>query len=238
MGGKDYVCKGFPVKLACVVFILGVIFLLVPSFGEGAVIKGSVYDIEFNKLNNAVLSINTTPPQKTVAVNGSYRFFVNSGSYHISAEKYATYGEVDSSAGEDIVVKGDGEYVIDFILFPVIDNRLNETFNVSEVGENLDELKDPLSEGGFARGEFLLAAGLLFLIIGAVLLTRKQKERDDYYEEAVKLLKKEKRMLQKDLRRKMFCSEAKVSLILSELEEKGLIKKVKKGRGNVIIWKK
>ena len=32
-------------------------------------------------------------------------------------------------------------------------------------------------------------------------------------------------------------SEAKISLILTELEHKGQIEKVKKGRGNVIILK-
>ena len=31
-------------------------------------------------------------------------------------------------------------------------------------------------------------------------------------------------------------SEAKISLVLTELEAKGKIKKIKKGRGNIIIW--
>jgi uncharacterized membrane protein len=43
------------------------------------------------------------------------------------------------------------------------------------------------------------------------------------------------RMTQKDLRARLNCSEAKVSLMITDLEERGLVQKVKKGRGNVII---
>jgi len=43
------------------------------------------------------------------------------------------------------------------------------------------------------------------------------------------------RMTQKDLRGKLRYSEAKVSLIVSDLENRGLVDKFKKGRGNIII---
>lgn len=43
------------------------------------------------------------------------------------------------------------------------------------------------------------------------------------------------RMTQKDLRGKLRYSEAKVSLIVSDLENRGLVEKFKKGRGNIII---
>lgn len=43
------------------------------------------------------------------------------------------------------------------------------------------------------------------------------------------------RMTQKDLRGRLNCSEAKVSLMITDLEDRGLIQKVKKGRGNVIL---
>ena len=49
------------------------------------------------------------------------------------------------------------------------------------------------------------------------------------------LKKSEGRMTQKDLRKILPFSEAKVSIELDELEEKGLVKKFKKGRGNVIV---
>ncbi|KAF5422279.1 MAG: putative membrane protein [Candidatus Methanomarinus sp.] len=43
------------------------------------------------------------------------------------------------------------------------------------------------------------------------------------------------RITQKDLRGKLRCSEAKVSLMIADLEARGLIQKIKKGRGNIII---
>ncbi len=52
-------------------------------------------------------------------------------------------------------------------------------------------------------------------------------------------LKKEGgRATQKELRKEIPLSEAKISLMISELEHKGMIKKVKKGRGNILILKK
>src|SRR3989344_6520001 len=47
------------------------------------------------------------------------------------------------------------------------------------------------------------------------------------------------RISQKQLRNEMLhLSEAKISLILTELEHKGKIEKIKKGRGNVIVVRK
>ncbi|WP_148266449.1 helix-turn-helix transcriptional regulator [Methanocella arvoryzae] len=43
------------------------------------------------------------------------------------------------------------------------------------------------------------------------------------------------RMTQLDLRKQLPYSEAKVSLIVSDMESRGIVKKVKKGRGNILI---
>ena len=45
------------------------------------------------------------------------------------------------------------------------------------------------------------------------------------------------RVTQLDIRKKFPSSEAKISLILTDLEEQGKIRKIKKGRGNIIIAK-
>ena len=42
------------------------------------------------------------------------------------------------------------------------------------------------------------------------------------------------RVTQKELRSKLKYSEAKVSLMVSDLEQRGLIEKFKQGRGNII----
>ncbi len=49
------------------------------------------------------------------------------------------------------------------------------------------------------------------------------------------IMKKGGRVTQKELRGEMKCSEAKVSLMLDDLEDRGYIKKIKKGRSNIII---
>ncbi len=61
---------------------------------------------------------------------------------------------------------------------------------------------------------------------------------DEYLNKVLNLIKKEKRITQKEIRKNFDLSEAKISLIISELEEKKIIKKIKKGRGNIIIFNK
>jgi uncharacterized membrane protein len=61
---------------------------------------------------------------------------------------------------------------------------------------------------------------------------------DEYEHKIMQMIKKEKRTTQKDLRKIVPLSEAKVSLIISDLENKGKIRKFKKGRGNIIIYVK
>ena len=49
------------------------------------------------------------------------------------------------------------------------------------------------------------------------------------------ILKKGGRTTQKDLRKEVIYGEAKVSLMIADLEDRGLIKKIKRGRSNIII---
>jgi uncharacterized membrane protein len=50
------------------------------------------------------------------------------------------------------------------------------------------------------------------------------------------IIKREKRITQKEIRKQLPDSEAKISLVITELESKEVIKKIKKGRGNIIIY--
>jgi uncharacterized membrane protein len=58
---------------------------------------------------------------------------------------------------------------------------------------------------------------------------------DDCREVLAIMEKNDGRITQLDLRKALPYSEAKVSLIVSDLESRGLVKKIKKGRGNVLI---
>ena len=66
-----------------------------------------------------------------------------------------------------------------------------------------------------------------------------QNEQPGYLKRALEIVKKnDGRITQKQLRKEMMdLSESKISLILTELEHKGKIEKVKRGRGNVILLK-
>jgi uncharacterized membrane protein len=46
------------------------------------------------------------------------------------------------------------------------------------------------------------------------------------------------RVTQKDIRKRISLSEAKISLMITELEHKGIVERIKKGRGNIIILRK
>ena len=46
------------------------------------------------------------------------------------------------------------------------------------------------------------------------------------------------RTTQKEIRKEIPLSEAKISLMITELEDKGIVRKIKKGRGNVIVLNK
>ena len=63
-------------------------------------------------------------------------------------------------------------------------------------------------------------------------------KRPDLQELIQVLTKEDGRATQRDLRRQLPFSEAKVSLMLTELEHDGVVKKIRKGRGNIIILQK
>ncbi|MEM4710749.1 MAG: winged helix-turn-helix transcriptional regulator [Candidatus Woesearchaeota archaeon] len=65
-----------------------------------------------------------------------------------------------------------------------------------------------------------------------------KKEDTDLVSRILNLIKDNERMTQKDIRKSIPYSEAKISLILTQLENEGKIKKIKKGRGNIIIYLK
>lgn len=65
------------------------------------------------------------------------------------------------------------------------------------------------------------------------------KNIDQSYEDKIfEIIQTEKRITQKELRKNIPLSEAKISLVITELESLGKIRKIKQGRGNIIIFVK
>ena len=136
-------------------------------------------------------------------------------------------------------------HTLDLILFPVFGADENLDIDVDVA----DEAALPLESGTtwqYWFGALIIAAVTWFVLrrrkhttptdipAAAQPETSTKKELDDL----VAIVKKlGGRTTQKELRKEVPYSEAKVSLMLTELEHKGVVEKIKRGRANIIILK-
>lgn len=229
------------------ILIYFVLALFLVNFANAATIHGAVYDLSLKKVNNAIVEISTSPKQLLVAQNGSYSFDVPNGAYTIKAQLMQKNAAL-ASVQENITIKQDGSYVLDLILFPDIEEGI-EDIDV-DVNGNIIETEKKVSA--------MLILIIVFLVLALVLIpvyfykpkkTKKvaikiEERKTEEYEDSslghlIKIIEQEGgRTTQKDIRKQIPLSEAKISLMIAELEHKGVIEKIKKGRGNIIILKK
>lgn len=208
-----------------------ILLFLLFSISEAAVIKGSLYDSELEPLKDVIVKINTIPPQYYVSKDGNYSFEVPVGNYTIRADFYFL-NESYYYAEENITVVDDGEYVIDLILLPNLEIEIEEFLNESDY--SFEE------EQEFNFLIILIPTGVILGIFILYFLKGRKKTPPlpEDLKKMVEIIKKEGgRTTQKELREKIGVSEAKISLMISDLEDRGIVKKIKKGRGNIIILK-
>ena len=232
--------------LKILIYAFAVLFLI--SLASAATIHGTVYDLSLKKLDNARVEINTYPKQFLIAQNGSYSFNAPNGFYTIKAQLMQK-SAVLASVEENITIRQDGDYVLDLILFPDVEEGV-EAINF-DVNSSLIEA---------SKSKYKISVGTIILFaLGIILIglhyfkkrtTQKkeqikiedkkteEKHEDAGLEQLIKIIKQEGgRTTQKDIRKQIPLSEAKISLMIAELEHKGVIEKIKKGRGNIIILK-
>lgn len=230
-------------KHITILVIAAVLSLMLIGTATAAVIRGTVYDLDLEVQKDALVEIDTKPNQMLIAKDGTYSFTVPSGAYTLSASyilKNITY----SYAYSTVEIEQEGEYIIDLILLPNLDE---EEEILREAEEEIDFEED--------RNIVPYAIAVLIIAIAVYILLRKRKKvksetkiaEDNKTEQTIKgeigeldeiieFIKKEGgRTTQKDIRQNFPQSEAKISLVIAELEDKGLIRKIKKGRGNIII---
>ena len=209
----------------------------------GVTIHGTVYDFGLDKLPDAVVEINSTPRQQMVAKNGTYSFSVPPGEYSLKAR----HEKADAEVAEGISALVEGDYVLDLILLPVLGGDEELLMEEPTVTEELITEKPAM--------HWLLWV-VVFVVLGWLVykISRKPKQIVEkivqrevirevkevaVVEELQKIMefieKEGGRTTQKDIRKNFPYSEAKISLMIDDLEAKGLVKKVKKGRGNIII---
>jgi len=237
------------------ILLLTLTFLLLSYSLHAATLKGTIYNSQLNPETDVLLEITTQPLQKYLAKDGTYQFTLQPGNYTLTAQKN------DIEITEHITITQDGTYVIDLFLLPSSeeDQDLWNDLEEPSVIEPLDEIASPKLWQYILSGIIILALLIRILYMrkkyGSLSFFRKriraqaqkteaqhkiELEKDpSYIEKALDIIKShDGRINQKELRKEMlYLSEAKVSLIITELEHKNLVEKVKKGRGNVIILK-
>ena len=215
-----------------------VFIVLFSSFVSGTTIYGNIYDLSLNKVLGTGVEINTTPQQYFVSKDGSYAFDVPNGFYAIKAE-LRTDGVVASET-RNISIKQSGNYVIDLILFPNFEEE-------DDISQDIEIVIPETEEKGFVSLFVLIFIFILGVIIYFILKGKKTKKsgvevgenHETDLNDLIRIIKQEGgRTTQKYVRKQIPLSEAKISLMIAELENKGVIEKIKKGRGNIIILKK
>lgn len=242
------------------------VVLLIPS-SLAATISGTLYDYSLEELPDVIVTIDSIPPQKYIVKDGSYHFTIGFGIYKLEAKHYED-NILKESALEEIVIDKEGDYIVDLILLPSLDEeqKLIQDFPVNF--DPYEEKKTPVKIL-FALVSFLLLVVIIYYIKRAERDIEAEKqapteeieekiqeqkthseknkkiekeadyepEGDKYFQQILVMIKEHKRITQKEIRKDIPLSEAKVSLIITEMESKGLVQKIKKGRGNIIVWK-
>lgn len=231
---------------------------------QAAKVYGTIYEwSDFdNPLKNTIVEIeeNHTRLQYKISSDGSYTFDISPGSYIIKA-KYYNNNILEFSGEEKLQIdKPDESRNIDLLLFPPTDSEYEYLGDINLTGE-IDAKEYGLTDYII----IMLAGLFIFLIIlfyiknrkkkpvipgevepeetpGNIIITNKNNNMelhdelpDDLRELYDIILKKGGRTTQKDLRKEVIYGEAKVSLMIADLEDRGFIKKIKKGRSNIII---
>ncbi len=225
------------------------------SCAQAATVYGTIYSwSDFEKpLKNAIIELNTIPVQSRVATDGTYVFDdLPPGNYTIRA-KYYRNNVLDLVEEEQIqIMENDGKFNIDLLLFPPTDPELEY---LGDINLSIDmEIKGESNLTSYIILLLLLTAAVLAIYFmpwkkktpdseaasGSIkhqpTATPEAREfPEDLHELYALIIRKGGRVTQKELRGEMKCSEAKVSLMLDDLEDRGCIKKIKKGRSNIII---
>ena len=258
---------------AALILIIGIV--------GAATISGTAYEwYTFEPLKNILVEINSTPKQVIVAQTGEYSFEVSPGDYNIVAQ-YFEGNELKYEAREHFTVRADGNFTLDLVLFPALDegDYILEDFNSLTLPP--EQSANPPSNQAMGLGQVILVvlvvvAILATIVFGVRLLVRKttglETERLSVHEklgreneimqkainenqmqnasavllpqnlsadlrEAIDVIKNYGgRITQKELREKLpQHGEAKVSLMVDELEDMGIVKKFRKGRGNILV---
>lgn len=221
--------------------ILPLMLLILVNVCLAATIHGTVYDENLDVLENAIVEVDSTPQQRYVAKDGNYKFTLSEGSYTITT-KYN-----DQVAKEKVTIEAEGDYILDLFLFPSFEEEEELLKEIEKIN-----VEDEYFEGeGISKTSLMIISIMIVLALLAVVFYSLKSKKpevkagiedikdDDELKKYLDFIKKHGgRTTQKEIRKNFPMSEAKISLIITELEHKGKVQKIRKGRSNVIILKK
>ena len=239
-------------RFFCGLFFGLLFFSLFSLDVSAATIKGSVYNVFLDVLDRAILTVNTVPEQTMVSQQGTYTFDVPHGEYTLLAA-YDENGTMYISK-EHLVITDDGVYVIDLILTPDFED---EPLLDTGIEQDFTPYDATPSSLGFTVSLVAILFFMLYLILNRRHFMRDEHDvmhqqpaqqpepaapvelSGDTEEDIQKLLAfiKEQggRVTQKEIRKMFPLSEAKISLLIADMESRELVRKIKKGRSNIIV---
>lgn len=256
---KPHHLTGFFFFLPCLIFLCLIGLVLFTSPVSAAIIHGTIYDLDLTTLPKTVVDISTTPKQRVVSSDGTYAFTVDKGTYVIRAQHKDNNTLLTTE--EQIVIKENGSYVFDLFLLLSFESEEEIAGDISIDVENL--FVEEINRKTYLI--FGIVTVLVFCVIYLFYKILRNPERrrkkdietdiesgneqtgetgtpeDEQLDDAVgqqvlsALRQNEGRLTQKELRKNIPLSEAKISLVLTDLETQGKIRKIKKGRGNIIV---
>ncbi len=224
------------------------VILLLLSSGAATTLTGTIYNQDLEPARDVLLEVDS---QRLLSADGTYSLELPPGTYPITIQKD------NLVVVEEVEVKG-AELIYDLFLIPGFEDE-------DDLWQDTEE--ELFEDGGesFFRWQYLVAALIVIVLLWRFWKARRRfgplgkfrkKVKEEagktaeqhraelaaepgYLDKTIKTIKEhDGRLTQKELRREMlYLSEAKISLILTELEHKGMIERVKKGRGKVVILK-
>lgn len=247
------------------ILFLFCVLLIVPS-AIAATIQGTSYDYSLEPLQNVIIEINTVPAQQFLSRDGSFEIVVPPGEYTLSAksnglattETFTVEKEgvflydlfLFSSLAEEDELLGDvEEVVVEDVDTPMdLATRFLSVLIVFAAAFGIGWYLLRRKEGKDVPEALVLPDSIREKQIEPVIVEKSEEKKESlpivdepgYLVRALEIIKKhDGRITQKEMRKEMMdLSESKVSLIITELEHKGRVEKVKRGRGNVILLKR
>lgn len=224
------------------------LFLLFATL-HAANLSGSVYSMDsFDAVRGVVIKAEGASTYQTFSMDGTYRMDIPAGEYTVKALYYVE-GNLMGYA-EDRITLGESGASYDFVLFAPDEFEGVFGFDVPEMDEEIPEKKQdwaPFIFGGAILAVAAVAAAYLLFIRKkqekkeageAEKKAEVREELDEEEKKVLEILKNSEGMHnQKELREIMKCTEAKMSLLISGLEAQGYVKKIKKGRENIVKLK-